>query len=183
MHVSCSLRAILLFAAFLSISQAAFQANTTFGTLQGKPGSSPDTYSTCNEWLGIPYAEAPTGDNRLASTVPWKTRFPKGVRDALKYGFSCPQADALGSENCLFLNVWTPLENESDDELPVIIFIHGGSFISGSGGASVPGFLWDINTYDGCALAARYNMVSWPLAASTDESLTRIPFLRHLCNH
>lgn len=88
---------------------------------------------------GIPYAEPPTGALRFAApmpTSPWN-----GTMDADEFGPACPQLDfgpevLLGgyggpqSEDCLSLNVWA-----HDDEAPlrpVMVFIYGGGFISGS---------------------------------------------------
>lgn len=106
-------------------------------------------------YLGIPYAAPPTGENRWRAPQPvpaWQ-----GTRAADAYGPSCPQAivpDGFGpwtqeyvpsgptSEDCLSLNVWRPAGAVRN--LPVLVWIHGGGFTSGS--ASVP-------VYDGAALA------------------------------
>lgn len=68
---------------------------------------------------------------------PWS-----GVYDATKDGENCAQFDKMnnvvsGSEDCLFLNVFTPslpLNEEENELLPVMFFIHGGGFVNGSGG-------------------------------------------------
>ena len=56
-------------------------------------------------------------------------------------------------------NVWAPTGATPASKLPIMVFVHGGSFIVGSGGAAVPVFPYDSSTYDGCALAGRFNMV------------------------
>ncbi|WP_372957678.1 carboxylesterase/lipase family protein [Marinobacter sp.] len=87
---------------------------------------------------GIPYAKPPVGELRLAPPQPagaWDD-----VLDASAFGNSCPQSgsafngftDSL-EEDCLFLNVYTPAEGENH---PVMVWIHGGAFITGSGGES-----------------------------------------------
>jgi para-nitrobenzyl esterase len=95
---------------------------------------------------GIPYAEPPVG--KLRFRPPVRRGRWEGVRDARRFGQIAPQTDesALDAaslpkgvpqgDDCLNLNVWTPtLENAS---LPVLFWIHGGSFMWGSG--SVPGY-------------------------------------------
>jgi para-nitrobenzyl esterase len=80
------------------------------------------------EWLGIPYAAAPVGDLRWASPqppTPWTSPLA-----ATAFGSSCTFGGS-GSENCLFLNVTRP--NDGSTALPVLVHIHGGAFIGGSG--------------------------------------------------
>jgi para-nitrobenzyl esterase len=87
-----------------------------------------------NEFLGIPYAAAPVGELRW--TPPKRYGFfPGFVLQATQFGSECTQPGGIGSENCLFLNVYTP-RMESDDRrgygLPVMFWIHGGGLIDGS---------------------------------------------------
>jgi len=91
-------------------------------------------------YLGIPYAAPPTGDLRWRPPVPaqpWQ-----GTRPATAFGPACPQLVAPDtgvmelpgnmSEDCLYLNVWTPARG-GNEKLPVMVFIHGGSFLQGAG--------------------------------------------------
>ena len=76
---------------------------------------------------GVPYAAPPVGDLRWKEPVSppaWD-----GVRDASENGGSCSEV-----EDCLYLNVWTPADANSESKLPVFIWIHGGGFAGGSGG-------------------------------------------------
>ncbi|XP_037080612.1 cocaine esterase-like [Pollicipes pollicipes] len=94
---------------------------------------------------GIPFAEPPLGPMRFRAPQPhqgWT-----GVRDAKKHGSKCLQYSMLsagaleGDENCLFVNVYTPsLPAEGEHpELPVMVWIHGGGFVTGSGDADFYG--------------------------------------------
>ena len=87
-------------------------------------------------YLGIPYAEPPFGENRFRPAV---TRVAwEGVFEANQYGEICPQTGGGGldgglreGEDCLNLNVWTP--DPTAKGLPIMVWVHGGGQISGSG--------------------------------------------------
>nr|CAD7416654.1 unnamed protein product [Timema poppensis] len=100
------------------------------GTLRGQSVTS--SYGlTYNSYLGIPYAQPPVGDLRFKAPqdpVAWE-----GTRDATTFGSSCVQDSVSGSEDCLYLNVYTPQNPSSAANLPVMVYIHGGAFVSGSG--------------------------------------------------
>lgn len=83
---------------------------------------------------GIPYAAAPVGALRWQPPAPMPAW--QGIRDAVKRGPWCIQPDAAEvdptSEDCLRLNVWTPTGSAAEP-LPVMVWIHGGSFQRGAG--------------------------------------------------
>ncbi len=83
---------------------------------------------------GVPYAAAPVGPLRWQPPAPMPAW--QGVRDAIKRGPWCIQPDAAEvdpiSEDCLSLNVWTPTGSAAEP-LPVMVWIHGGSFTRGAG--------------------------------------------------
>ncbi|MGQ3127034.1 carboxylesterase/lipase family protein [Variovorax sp.] len=87
-------------------------------------------------FLGIPYARPPVGDLR------WAPPRPPAAHDATlqaqAFGTACLQApetnvDGRSAEDCLYLNVWKPADAKPGDRLPVLVYIHGGAFVLGSG--------------------------------------------------
>jgi para-nitrobenzyl esterase len=87
-----------------------------------------------NEFLGIPYAAPPVGTLRWRPPKRYGS-FPGFVLQATQFGSACTQPGGIGSENCLFLNVYTPqteLGDRRDHGLPVMFWIHGGGLINGS---------------------------------------------------
>jgi para-nitrobenzyl esterase len=96
-------------------------------------------------YRGIPYAAPPTSRSRWRPpqpVTPWSA-----PRRCDSFGPVCPQPGYSGamSEDCLFLNVWTPAKS-AGERLPVMFWIHGGAFTFGSGSDEL---------YDGAALAAK----------------------------
>ncbi len=96
---------------------------------------------------GVRYG-APTGGRRFARAVPpqpWHE-----VQDAVRYGLASPQTQATEptSEDCLFLNVWTP--GLDGGRRPVMVYLHGGAHAHGSGSDPL---------YDGANLVRRGDVV------------------------
>jgi para-nitrobenzyl esterase len=124
----------------LGLSSAGYADSLSVKTEQGKVTGKAINNGKVNAFLGLPYAAPPLGDLR------WKAPQPspkwKGERDATKFGAHCAQGrvfddmifqDNGESEDCLFLNVYTPADATGKSKLPVMFWIHGGGY---SGGAS-----------------------------------------------
>ncbi len=93
-------------------------------------------------FLGVPYVSPPVGALRWVAprpVAPWT-----GVRDATVFGHRCAQipnrlavvhgyVDSGESEDCLYLNVYTPATARQGDTLPVMLWIHGGAWSFGAG--------------------------------------------------
>ena len=105
---------------------------------------------------GVPFARPPVGDLRFR--VPQREESWSGVRGALEFGPSAPQQPMMlpmpgmdvgeQDEDCLYLNVYTP--GLDDAKRPVMVWIHGGGFVIGSGSQPL---------YDGAPLARRGDVV------------------------
>ncbi len=137
-------------------SDAALVVKTASGRVRG------ESVNGVFRFLGIPYAQSIAGRNRFAPprpVEPWT-----GVREAVRYAQSSPQqkqqlrtpvtpaftpADyVVPGNDCLALNVWAPAGR--DGKLPVMVWLHGGGWTSGSGACPI---------YDGENLARRGDVV------------------------
>lgn len=116
------------------------EAETKSGIVRGLPGGN----RICSVFKGIPYAAAPVGELR------WKKPQPaphwEGVRECYKFGPASCQLDRSYeagaknlypssyevSEDCLYLNIWTPAQSR-EDKLPVYFWTHGGGNFGGFG--------------------------------------------------
>ncbi|MFD7160329.1 carboxylesterase family protein [Kribbella sp. NPDC059898] len=137
----------LLIAALLASSAAACGGASEAATSSRPAAETPTVVSTdkgavrgtltteARLFQGIPYAAPPVGQLRWASPQPAASWH--GVRDARKPGNRCAQAEGLidpasTTEDCLYLNVTTPLGSNAR-KLPIMVWIHGNGFISGAG--------------------------------------------------
>ena len=136
----------------LALAQQAVTVQTDRGAVVGQSGR-------VNTFLGLPYAAPPVGELRWKApqpVTPWNI-----PRDASKVANICPQTvlalfalpgetpgDVVGNEDCLYLNVYAPKAANASSQLPVMVWIHGGSFTAGSG-----------SSYDASVLAEKYGLV------------------------
>lgn len=117
-------------------------ARTRSGKIAGQ------TVQGVHVFRGIPYG-GDTSPRRFQPALleaPWR-----GVREALEYGAAAPQGggEGPGSEDCLYLNVWTPALRDGGKR-PILFYIHGGAYNNGSGSDPL---------YDGGNLCRRGDVV------------------------
>ncbi|XP_061539165.1 neuroligin-1 isoform X2 [Phycodurus eques] len=149
--------------------------STTNGKLRGmKKELNNEILGPVIQFLGVPFAAPPTGEHRFQPpepSVPWPD-----IRNATHFAPVCPQNIVEGrlpdvmlpvwftnsievvsaylqdqSEDCLYLNIYVPTEDdirESGSPKPVMVFIHGGSYMEGTG-----------NLFDGSVLASYGNVI------------------------
>ncbi|HEY33632.1 MAG TPA: carboxylesterase/lipase family protein [Dehalococcoidia bacterium] len=129
------------------IEESLYIVNTNAGKVRGT------TEKDVLAFKGIHYGESTEGSARFLppqSVEPWE-----GVFDATEYGQTAPQYGSLATpdvnqgEDCLVLNVWTPAVGDGG-ERPVMVWLHGGGYASGSGSEA---------TYNGANLADRGDVV------------------------
>ena len=161
---------------------AAATAATLVLAAAGQAVASPDTVKVAQGTLhgavagkvasfkGIPFAAPPTG--ALRWRPPQQPASWTGARDATAFGPVCMQmgrANSGGtqnqSEDCLYLNVWTPSDFKPGSKLPVMVWIHGGAFIQGAGSSPI---------YDGTHFAERGVVL-----VSVNYRLGRLGFFAH----
>lgn len=131
-------------------------AQTSFGQLRGVVVTNDAGTAHAEAFLGVPFAEPPTGDLRFAAPVDWSTPYTGGTLDATRYGELCPQTlggastTVVGTEDCLQLNVWRPAGTKAGDKLPVQFFVYGGAWVVGGGSFS---------GYNGTNVATAHNVI------------------------
>ncbi|XP_057610155.1 pyrethroid hydrolase Ces2e-like isoform X2 [Chionomys nivalis] len=159
--VTCGL--LLLFLHVQGQDSASPIRNTHTGQVRGSLVKVKNMEVGVHRFLGIPFAKPPVGPLRFAppeAPEPWS-----GVRDGTSYPAMCPQNDDMMnseglkmrkhlmppismSEDCLYLNIYTPAHAREGSNLPVMVWIHGGALVIGMA-----------SMYDGSILAATEDVV------------------------
>src|SRR5690349_656100 len=124
---------ILIFLNSIAVTAAADVVQTSNGTIEGAGPQS----SGVRIFKGVPFAQPPVDDLRWREPQPVKNW--NGVRQAREFGPRCMQARLFDdmrfrsngvSEDCLYLNVWTPAKSNRE-RLPVLVYFYGGGFVTG----------------------------------------------------
>ncbi|KAF2151450.1 alpha/beta-hydrolase [Myriangium duriaei CBS 260.36] len=130
--------------AWLCKAQITHSIHLDNGTLQGLQCPNSKAYG----YLSIPYAEPPIGDLRLAAPSPFKGSYNGSYTNTapscFQFGTNFLESGNV-SEDCLYLDIWTPFDGTNASDLPVKVWIYGGG--NTAGGTSDP-------AYDGCNSAA-----------------------------
>ncbi len=174
----------LLSAIFLALTASAAEANPLIRRTESGLVRGYQSYETL-VFKGIPYALPPVGERRWrapAAPAPWTD-----IKEAYYFGSPCMQpaiggiegllsskpteAAALGSEDCLTLNVWAPKNKSVAGKYPVLVFLHGGSNVTGSTADKL--FRNDI--YDGALLSQKGKAV----VVTLNYRLGALGFLAH----
>ncbi|XP_077979664.1 fatty acyl-CoA hydrolase precursor, medium chain-like [Glandiceps talaboti] len=167
----------LLVASDATTEELDLQVETSTGTVLGL--RSDLSFMNITYFRGIPYAEPPVGDLRFRKPVkkePWE-----GVFNATQFGVSCPQNaygdNWMGSilpsdeqdEDCLQLNVYAPTYFDPDEPYAVMIWIHGGGYVSGQGMLYESSFLTGF--HDVVVVTINYRLGALGFITTTDEHL------------
>ncbi|MGQ8364407.1 carboxylesterase/lipase family protein [Glaciecola sp. 1036] len=122
----CLLPVILILIISISLGAECVEVAIENGIVVGEKKSMVASFK------GIPYAQPPVGEKRWQPPTAIE-KFSAPI-DATSFGSSCPQRNQLfHSEDCLFINVFTNSNFTKKDEKPVLVWIHGGGYVSGSG--------------------------------------------------
>jgi para-nitrobenzyl esterase len=148
----------------VAVAQPAPVVGVTGGLVQGEMVDGMAVY------LGIPYAQPPVGPLRWAAPlppVPWT-----GVKNATAFAPSCVQTNAAGSEDCLYVNVFVPPGLPAP--APVMVFIHGGGFVSGSAQINAISYA-NLSQFIIVTLQYRLNILGYMAVEGMSPALPKTP--------
>ncbi|XP_068151131.1 juvenile hormone esterase-like isoform X2 [Drosophila tropicalis] len=125
-------------------------------------------------FLGIPYAEPPLGQRRFRSPV-WKPKWDDIIDatyakpDCIQKNYLLPTPIIYGEEDCLYLNIYRPVLRSG--ALPVMVYIHGGGFFSGSAGPLITGPEYIMDTGEVILVTMAYRLGALGFLSTGDASM------------
>jgi para-nitrobenzyl esterase len=134
-HLTCLLGIFAFASHAQSDNKMAVQTQVESGKIEGNY----NTATGIQTYFGIPFAKAPVGELRWKA--PQALAAWNGVKETMQFSARAVQAVVFGdmnsrsqglSEDCLYLNVWTPAKRNTQN-LPVLVYFYGGGFFAGDG--------------------------------------------------
>ncbi|EDW75956.2 uncharacterized protein Dwil_GK15211 [Drosophila willistoni] len=164
---------LCLYIGFISAQEFKILCVPNVGCMKGRYM---DGYQTekFEAFLGIPYAEPPLGQRRFRSPV-WKPKWDDIIDatmakpDCIQKNYLLPTPIVYGEEDCLYLNIYRPVLRSG--ALPVMVYIHGGGFFSGSASPLITGPEYIMDTGEVILVTMAYRLGALGFLSTGDANM------------